>query len=85
MSAPVRRRLLQSSLVLLVLADLLLLASFVFNQWFAVSFWQAWGLAALLAMPLTMLVLPLVEAVTASPKSDAGFGFSGDKIPETGQ
>jgi hypothetical protein len=85
MSVPVRRRLLQSSLVLLVLADLLLLASFVFNQWFAVSFWQAWGLAALLAMPLTMLVLPLVDAMTGRPELAPDSGFSGDKIPGAGQ
>lgn len=85
MSIPVRHRLLQSSLVLLVLADLLLLASFVFNQWFAVSFWQAWGLAALLAMPLTMLVLPLVDAVAGNPELAPDAGFSGDKIPRAGQ
>ena len=85
MRLPLRRRLLQSSLVLLVLADLLMLASFVFNQWFAVSFWQAWGLAALLAMPLTMLVLPLVDAVTGGPELAPNASFTGDKIPGAGQ
>lgn len=85
MRAPFRRRLLQSGLVLLVLADLLLLASFVLNQWFAVSFWQAWGLAALLAMPLTMLVTPLVASLAATLETDPDPGFSGDKIPGAGQ
>jgi hypothetical protein len=43
------------------------------------------GLAALLAMPLTMLLLPLVDAVLAGPTKGAGAAFSGDKIPGTGQ
>lgn len=85
MRPPVRRRLLQSSLVAFALIDLLLLASFVFNQWLEVSFGESVGLAALLAMPLTMLLLPLVDAVLAGPDVGAGIGFSGDKIPGTGQ
>jgi len=76
---------LRLSLLVLVLADLLLLASFVFNQWFEVPASQAWGLAALLAMPLTMLAMPLVDAVLASLESGADDGFSGDKIPGAGQ
>src|SRR5690606_19939474 len=85
MRASAPHPLLRSSLVLLVLADLLLLASFVFNQWFEVSTMRAWGLAALLAMPLTMLAMPLVDAVLASLESGADDGFSGDKIPGAGQ
>jgi hypothetical protein len=85
MRAPVRRRLLQSSLVAFALLDALLLTSFVLNQWFEVSFREAVGLAALLAMPLTMLLLPLVDAVLADPDRGEGMGFSGDKIPGTGQ
>lgn len=85
MSVKARRQLIHSSLVLLVLVDLLVLASFVFNQWFDVSFWQAWGLAGLLSLPVTMLVLPLVDAVLAKPKSDDDAQFSGDKIPGVGQ
>jgi hypothetical protein len=85
MRAPVRRRLLRSSLVILTLLDLLLLTSFVFNQWLEVSLWEAMGLAALLAMPLTMLLLPLVDAVLAGPGTGPGAGFSGDKIPGAGQ
>jgi len=85
MRPPARRRLLQSSLVAFALIDLLLLASFVFNQWLEVSFWESVGLAALLAMPLTMLLLPLVDAVLAGPDAGAGTGFSGDKIPGAGQ
>ncbi|GAA3911726.1 hypothetical protein [Luteimonas lutimaris] len=85
MRAPVLHPLLRSSLVLLVLADLLLLASFVFNQWFDVTAGQAWGLAALLALPLTMLAMPLVDTVLASLESRANDDFSGDKIPGAGQ
>jgi hypothetical protein len=85
MSTTARRQLLHSSLVLFIMVDLLILASFVFNQWFKVSFWQAWGLAGLLALPVTMLVLPLVDAVLAKPKSGAETTFSGDKIPGAGQ
>ncbi len=85
MRPPVRRRLLQSSLVAFALIDLLLLASFVFNQWLEVSFWESVGLAALLAMPLAMLLLPLVDAVLAGPDAAVDTGFSGDKIPGTGQ
>jgi len=85
MSARTRRQVLYSSLVLFVLIDLLVLASFVFNQWFNVSFWQALGLAGLLALPVTMLVLPLVDAVLTRPKADRDTPFSGDKIPGAGQ
>ena len=85
MSAPVRRRLLQSSLVVLALLDLQLLASFVLNQWFDLSMPNAMGLAALLAIPLTMLLLPLVNAILADPASDANVEFSGGKIPGAGQ
>ena len=85
MRASAPHPLLRSSLVLLVLADLLLLASFVFNQWFEVSAAQSWGLAALLAMPLTMLAMPLVDAVLASLDPGLDNGFSGDKIPRAGQ
>jgi hypothetical protein len=85
MSATARRHLIHSSLVLLVLVDLLVLASFVLNQWFEVSFWQAWGLAGLLSLPVTMLVLPLVDAVLAKPDAEAKSAFSGDKIPGAGQ
>ena len=85
MSAHARRQLIHSSLVLLVIADLLVLASFVFNQWLEVSFWQAWGLAGLLSLPVTMLVLPLVDAVLATPDPEPTAAFSGDKIPRTGQ
>jgi uncharacterized protein (DUF983 family) len=79
------RQLIHAALVLLVLVDLLVLASFVFNQWFDVSFWQALGLAGLFALPVTMLVLPLVDAVLAKPKSALEDEFSGDKIPGAGQ
>jgi len=85
MSAPVRRRLLQSALVLLTLIDLQLLASFVFNQWFDLSMANAMGLAALLAIPLTLLLLPLVDAILANLERDADVGFSGGKIPGAGQ
>lgn len=85
MSVKARHQLIHSSLVLLVLVDLLVLASFVLNQWFDVSFWQAWGLAGLLSLPITMLFLPLVDAVLASPKSQDEAQFSGDKIPGVGQ
>ena len=85
MSAFARHRLLHHGLVLLVLADLLLLASFVINQWFEVSLAQAWGLAALLALPLTMLAVPLVDAVLAAAQAEQNTGFSGDKIPGAGQ
>lgn len=85
MSAPVRRRLLQSTLVLLTLVDLQLLASFVFNQWFDLSMADAMGLAALLAIPLTLLLLPLVDAILANLERDADVGFSGGKIPGAGQ
>src|SRR5690606_35238825 len=77
MSAPTRRRLLQSALVLLTLIDLQLLASFVFNQWFDLSMANAMGLAALLAIPLTLLLLPLVDAILANLERDADVGFSG--------
>ena len=85
MSAPVRRRLLQSALVLLTLIDLQLLASFVFNQWFDLSMANAMGLAALLAIPLTLLLLPLVDAILVNLERDADVGFSGGKIPGAGQ
>lgn len=85
MRAPLRHRLLQASLVLLALVDLQLLVSFVLNQWFKLSFGEAMGLAALLALPLTMLLSPLVDAILAPAEPDAGTGFSGDKIPRTGQ
>ncbi|MDN5782625.1 MAG: hypothetical protein L0H23_11505 [Luteimonas sp.] len=85
MRAPTHRRLLQSSLVAFALLDALLLTSYVLNQWFEVSFWEAMGLAALLAMPLTMLLLPLVDTILADPDRGETVGFSGDKIPGTGQ
>lgn len=85
MSAPVRRRLLQSGLVILALIDLQLLASFVLNQWFDFSMTNAMGLGALLAIPLTLLLLPLVDAVLARPAENADVGFSGGKIPGAGQ
>ena len=85
MSAPIRRRLLQSGLVLLALVDLQLLASFVLNQWFDLSMANAMGLAALLAIPLTLLLLPLVDAILANLERDADVGFSGGKIPGAGQ
>ena len=85
MSAPVRRRLLQSSLVVLTLLDLQLLASFVLNQWFDLSLANAMGLAALLAIPLTLLLLPLVDAVLTGLDREANAGFSGGKIPGVGQ
>src|SRR3546814_418778 len=85
MSAPVRRRLLQSSLVVLTLLDLQLLASFVFNQWFDLSLANAMGLAAVLAIPLTLLLLPLVDAILAGLDRDLDGGFSGGKIPGAGQ
>src|SRR3546814_13381134 len=85
MGAPVRRRLLQSSLVVLTLLDLQLLASFVFNQWFDLSLANAMGLAAVLAIPLTLLLLPLVDAILAGLDRDLDGGFSGGKIPGAGQ
>ena len=85
MRAPVPHPLLRSSLALLVFADLLLLASFVLDQWFEVTSGQAWGLAALLALPLTMLAMPLVDMVLAGLEPHAGDAFSGDKIPGVGQ
>ncbi|WP_027081176.1 hypothetical protein [Luteimonas mephitis] len=85
MRAPIRRRLLQSSLISLALIDALLLASFVLNQWFDASFWQALGLAALLATPLAMLLLPLVDTLLAGPDDGRNTAFSGDKIPGAGQ
>lgn len=85
MRAPVRRRLQQSALALLTLVDLQLLASFVFNQWFDLSIANAMGLAALLAIPLTLLLLPLVDAVLANLDRDPDVGFSGGKIPGAGQ
>ncbi len=85
MPAPTRPRLIHASLVLLLLVDLLALASFVFNQWFDVAFWPSWGLAALLALPVTMLVLPAVDALLAEPKPGIDIPFPGDKIPGAGQ
>ncbi|MFC3716371.1 hypothetical protein ACFONC_09410 [Luteimonas soli] len=85
MRAPVRRRLLQSGLVVLTLLDLQLLASFVFNQWLDLSMTNAMGLAALLAIPLTLLLMPLVDAILAGLDHDADAGFSGGKIPGAGQ
>ena len=85
MSAPAHYRLMQSILVALVLLDALLLTSFVLNQWFEVSFWEAAGLSVLLSMPLTMLAMPLVDAVLADPDRGMITGFSGDKIPGVGQ
>ena len=84
MSAPVRRRLLQSGLVILALVDLQLLASFVLNQWFDLSMSDAMGLGALLAIPLTLL-LPLVDTLLAGPDVGRNTAFSGDKIPGAGQ
>lgn len=81
MSAPARHRLLHASLVLLLLLDLLSLASFAFNQWLDVPFRDAWGLAALLGLPLTMLALPAVDAVLAPAESEAGIPSTGRKIP----
>lgn len=80
-----RRHLLLASLLALVLLDLLALASFVFNQWFAVPVWQAWGLAASFALPVTMLALPVIDRLLASLESDENDRFSGDKIPGAGQ
>lgn len=80
-----RRHLLLASLLALVLLDLLALTSFVFNQWFTVPVWQAWGLAALLALPATMLALPVIDKLLAGLESDENDRFSGDKIPGAGQ
>jgi len=85
MSAQVRRSLLRTGLIAFVVLDLLGLASFVFNQWFAVQFWHAWGLAALLALPLTMLVLPLVEAVLDAASQGRSVPLTGENIPGAGQ
>jgi len=85
MRPPAHHPLLRASLVFLVLADLLLLASFVFNQWFGADPRQAWGLAALLAMPLSMLAMPLVGRILANLEPGSNPGFSGDKIPGSGQ
>src|SRR3546814_4322133 len=85
MSAPAHYRLMQSILVALVLLDALLLTSFVLNQWFEVSFWEAVGLSALLSMPLTMLAMPLVDAVLAESDRGKITGFSGGKIPGVGR
>src|SRR3546814_16291525 len=85
MSAPAHYRLMQSILVALVLLDALLLTSFVLNQWFAVSFWEAAGLSALLSMPLTMLAMPLVDAVLADPDRVKITVSSGSKNPREGQ
>src|SRR3546814_15170607 len=67
MSAPAHYRLMKSIMVALVLLDALLLTSFVLHQWFEVLFWEAVGISALLHMPLTMLAMPLVDAVLADP------------------
>lgn len=80
-----RRNLLGSALVLFLLIDLLGLTSFVFNQWFGVTFWQSWGLAALLALPLTMLVLPLVNSILDAVTVRDNVPMTGEKIPGAGQ
>ncbi|WP_242108668.1 hypothetical protein [Luteimonas aquatica] len=80
-----RRNLLGSALVMFVVVDLLGLVSFVLNQWFAVEFWQSWGLAALLALPVTMLVLPLVGTILDAVTVRDNIPMTGEKIPGTGQ
>ncbi|MGH8031235.1 MAG: hypothetical protein ACREO8_02445 [Luteimonas sp.] len=85
MSATARHALLRTTLIVFALADVLVWVSFVFNQWFAVPLWQAWGLAGLLALPITMLVLPLVDAVLVRPRDQRVIQFAGDKIPRVGQ
>src|SRR3546814_18323686 len=84
MSAPAHYRLMQSILVALVLLDALLLTSFVLNQWFEVSLCEAVGLSALLSMPLTMLAVPMVEAVLAESDRCKITGLSGGKMPGVG-
>ena len=61
MTTTTRHTLLRTGLIAFVLVDLLLLASFIFDEWFGASPGESFGLAMELALPAAMLVSPLVD------------------------
>lgn len=85
MSRATHRSLLRNALSALVALDLLGLAALVSNQWFAITPAQVWGVAAMLALPVFMLVRPLSDAVLAMADRFGGIPDPGEKIPGAGQ
>lgn len=85
MSRSTRRSLLRNALSALVAVDLLALVALVANQWLAIIPVQAWGIAALLALPVFLLVRPLSDAVLVMADRFGGIPDPGEKIPGAGQ
>ncbi|MDQ2703027.1 MAG: hypothetical protein M3Y70_09525 [Pseudomonadota bacterium] len=85
MFRPTHRPLVRNALSALVALDLLGLATLVSNQWFAIDPVLAWGVAAVLALPVYVLVMPLSNAVVAMADRFGGVPDAGEKIPGAGQ
>ena len=85
MSTTAQRSLLRTALIAFAFADLLVWAAFVLNQWLAVPFWEAWAIGGLLALPATLLAVPLVDALLRTDADRGQVRISGDAIPGTGQ
>jgi len=85
MSRSTHRSLLRNALSALVALDLLGLAALVSNQWLAIPPAQVWGVSAMLALPVFMLVRPLSDAVLGMADRFGGIPDPGEKIPGAGQ
>lgn len=85
MSTSTQRSLLRTALIAFALADVLVWVAFVLNQWFAASFWESWGVAALFALPVTMLLLPIIDGLLRPADSTANVPAAGHEIPRAGQ
>jgi len=85
MSRSTRRLLLRNALSALIALDLLALIALVVNQWLVQDMAYAWGIAAVLALPLFALAGPLSDAVLVMADRHAGIPNTGEKIPGAGQ
>lgn len=75
------RQLLRAGLVLFAMVDVLVFIAFLLNQWLEFSLGDAWGLAALLALPVAWALVPLVDAVLDGAERHGSIPMAGEKIP----
>lgn len=85
MSTAAQRHLLRTALVAFALADVLVWVAFVLNQWFAASFWESWGIASVFALPVTMLLLPIIDSLLSPVETTVNVPKAGHEIPRAGQ